>query len=366
MEENKRYEIALSQIPGLNISIVKSLMELTGSAKYIFSDKHISKIAELEESVKKNILNKDYLERADREIEFCEKYKLKALFIDDPEYPKRLLECNDAPLILYCKGDIDYNAKRIISIVGTRKATIHGEELTEKIVYDLSQHIPNLIVVSGLAFGIDICAHKSAIKNKLKTAAVLAHGFQEIYPPHHRNYAIDIIEHGCLITEFQYGTPSLQYQFLKRNRIIAGLSDACLVIESAKQGGSMKTADNALSYNRELFACPGRPTDIWSSGCNALIKDNRAILAESAEDIIKGMNWDINSFAKEKNQRLFPNITENQQKVFDSLPSGEQINISEIVYASNLSISEVLSDLMQMEMLDMVRSMPGGHYLKKS
>ena len=366
MKENKRYEIALSQIPGLNISIVRSLMELTGSVKSIFSDKHISKIPELKESVKENLLNKEYIEKADKEIEFCEKYKLKALFIDDLEYPKRLLECNDAPLILYSKGDIDYNAKKIVSIVGTRKATIHGEELTEKIVHDLAQFIPNLIVVSGLAFGIDICAHKSAIKYDLKTAAVLAHGFKEIYPPLHRNYAIDIIEHGCLITEFMSGTPSLQYQFLKRNRIIAGLSDACIVIESAKQGGSMKTAANALSYNREVFACPGRPTDIWSSGCNDLIKDNRAILAESAEDIIKGMNWDITSYSKDKNQRLFPNITDNQQKVYDSLPSGEQRSISEIVYESNLSISEVLSDLMQMEMLDLVRSMPGGYYLKKS
>jgi len=365
MDENRRYEVALSLIPGLNINIVQILLERIGSVKDIFSDKHLSLIEELNKETKSEILNKKYLENADKEIESCIMHNIKILFMEEPEFPQRLLECPDAPLLLYCKGNSDLNTKRIISIVGTRKATEQGKLQTEKLVKQLSLFLPELIVVSGLAYGIDITAHRSAIENRLNTVAVLAHGFQEIYPPKHRSTAIDILNNGTLITEFPLGTPTLKYHFLKRNRIIAGLSDACIIVESAKQGGSMKTGEYANSYNRDVFAFPGRPTDKWSNGCNALIKGNKAIMAESAEDILKNMNWDLTVSQKDLQLSLFPKISENQQKLYNLIPTGEQKNLGDITEESNLSISDVLSDLMQMEILGLIKALPGGYYLKK-
>jgi DNA processing protein len=363
IDENRRYEIALSLIPGLSISNIQTLLGLTGSAKAVFSDKHLSLIENLDLGTKHIILKRNTLHKADEEIEKCIRFDLSINFINDADFPKRLLECSDAPAIIYSKGHSDFNAKKIVSVVGTRKATPNGIKYTENLVKDLAFNFPEIIIVSGLAYGIDICAHKSALENGINTIAVLAHGFQEIYPSEHRNSAIKIIESGSLLTEFQHGTPPLPYQFLQRNRIIAGLSDACIVVESGIKGGSMKTADYALSYNREVFAYPGRPSDVWSKGCNSLIKSNKAALSESAEDIIKGLNWDICS-KKPEQKTLFPEITVNQEILYNLMHEGELISIPDLIEKSGMPISGVLSDMMQMEITGLVKSYPGGQYIK--
>lgn len=366
MNENRRYEVGLSLISCLNMSNVQLLLEKTGSVEAVFSDKHLSHIKDLNTGAKKEIQKKEILARADDEIENCIRYNIQIIFMDEPDFPQRLLECPDAPVILYCKGKSDLNTKRIVSIVGTRRATPQGMQLTEDLVRDLAARFPDLIIVSGLAYGIDVCAHRSAIENNLNNIAILGHGFQEIYPPEHRNTAVKILKNGSLITEFTYGTPSLPYQFVKRNRIIAGLCDACIVIESGCKGGSLRTAEFASSYNREVFAYPGRPTDRWSSGCNSLIKKNKAIMAESADDILKCMNWDLAGSAKAVQMRLFPQITDNQRKLYDLMLPGEQKNIGDLTEESELSIAEVLSDMMQMEIKGLVKSFPGGLYLKNN
>jgi len=271
----------------------------------------------------------------------------------------RLKQCEDAPLNLYYKGDIDFDNDKFISIVGTRKASNFGKDFTDKLVKELAPFNP--VIVSGLAYGIDVAAHKSALKYGLKTIAVFAHGLDRVYPNVHAKYAKEIVNNGCVLTEFLSGTNSDRKNFVKRNRIVAGLSDATIVIESAFKGGSLITADIANSYNREVFAVPGNPLETNAKGCNYLIKTQQAILLESAEDVIKAMNWDVE--IKMVQKQLFVDLSENEEKIIDVLASKE-LHIDALVAELGWGFSKVANELLQAEFKGLILSLPGKIYKK--
>ena len=283
MDKNLLYHIALTSIPNIGSITAKKLIAYTGSVSQIFNDKKstLEKIPGIGAFNAQNIIqNKDFaLNLAQHELSFIEKHNINALTYLEDNFPKRLIQCEDGPLVIFSNGEFNFNSQKVISIVGTRNATDYGKEFCENLIFDLMPHKP--LIVSGLAFGVDICAHKSAIKNNLPTIGVLAHGLDRIYPAIHTSTAKQMLENGGLVTEFRSGTNPDRENFPKRNRIIAGLSDLTIVIESSKKGGSLITADLANSYNRDVFALPGRINDTQSEGCNALIKQNKAHLIQS-------------------------------------------------------------------------------------
>lgn len=366
MDENLRYKIALSLLSGLGPIKTKLLLKHYGSAENVFSENNISGTDDLNPKIKEKIFDGSALKRADEEIEFIEKNHIQVHFIGDTNYPKRLLECSDAPIVLYSKGNSNLNAEKTIAIVGTRRCTPFGRDLTEHLVCDLAQAFPELIIISGLAYGIDVCAHRAALEYGLNTVGVLAHGLNEIYPPQHRHTAIEMLANGSLITELPSGTPSEPWRFVQRNRIVAGMCDACVVIESAKKGGSLITAQMALDYNREVFAFPGRSIDEKSIGCNLLIKKQIGALVESAEDIIQGMNWEKSSQQKTVQRSLFPELQPAHQKIYDSITPGEKYSSEQLAIQEHTNIGEILSILMQLEMAGLVIALPGGFYCKKT
>lgn len=364
MDESLRYLIALSFAFENNPSEARALLEHFGTAKDVFKEKSLLKI----EGIKIKSINQIYdgsaLRKADEEINILKRNSIKAVSIDDSDYPYRLKECNDAPIVIYSKGQSNLNSDKIVSIVGTRLCTPLGKQFTEKLVNDLAEAFPDIIVVSGLAYGIDITSQRAAVKNSLNTVAVLAHGMQEIYPAAHRKDAVKIIGNGSLITELPFGTPPEKWQFLRRNRIVAGLCDACVVVESAEKGGSLNTAYTAFGYGREVFAFPGRPSDEKSKGCNMLIKRMVANLTESSDDIISNMNWKA---AKDKStiqKELFQELTPVEQKILDSMRTGEKYNREELCAQNGLKIAEIMSVLMSLEIAGLVESIPGGSYIK--
>jgi DNA processing protein len=365
MDTSLRFKIGLSLLTGLSPDKQRLLLEHFESAEAIFCEKNPEILYGLSPKILEEISNGAALKRADKEIEFIEKNHLQVRFIEDTEYPARLRTCNDAPLILYSKGCSDLNAVKVIAVVGTRRATSYGRDLTESLVRDFAQAFPDIIIVSGLAYGIDICAHKAALANGLNTAAVLAHGLHEIYPAPHRKIAIEMLRNGSLITELPSGTPSEAWRFIQRNRIVAGLCDACVVVESAAKGGSLITARMAADYGREVYAFPGRPVDERSKGCNMLIKKQVAALVESAEDIMREMNWETPTKVKNQQTRLFPELTPELEMLYDFMNCDEKKSSEQIASQTQKSIGETLSTLMQLEMEGLIEALPGGFYLKK-
>jgi DNA processing protein len=359
--EEKKYQIGLGLIDGVGDVVGKKLLAHFGSAKSIFlaNKKQLLAIEGIGKILVDSILNADVLKRAEKELHWIEKENINHLFYADKDYPNRLKQCDDAPLNLFYKGAIDWNTDKFISIVGTRKATSFGKKFTEKIVKDLLPYNP--VIVSGLAYGIDIAAHKAALKYGLKTIAVFAHGLDRVYPSTHAKYAKEVINNGCVLTEFLSGTNSDRQNFVKRNRVVAGLSDATIVIESANKGGSLITADIANSYNREVFAVPGNPAELNSKGCNYLIKTQQAILLEDASDIIKGMNWDVEG--KVLQQQLFVDLSDNEQKIINEL-ANKSLHIDELVERLGWNFSKVANELLQAEFKGLIISLPGKMYKK--
>lgn len=365
MYDSLRYKIALSLIPGLNPAEIRLLLEHFGSAEAVFMKENIEETSDLNPKIRKNILEGSALKRADEEIKHIERNQIQVRFINDDSYPERLKACPDAPLILYSKGYSNLNAKKMVAIVGTRRATAYGRSLTGHLVQELARMFPHIIIVSGLAYGIDVCAHKSALENSLNTAAVLAHGLHEIYPSTHRDVASRMLENGSLITELAWGTPSEPWRFVQRNRIVAGMCDACIVIESAEKGGSLITAQMAADYSRDVFAFPGRRCDENSRGCNLLIKKQIAGLVESAEDIILEMNWDTQQTSSKAQKSLFPELQPAEEQLYNYMKTGEKHSISQLSIALSSKIGETLSSLLQLEMAGLVEALPGGMYAKK-
>jgi DNA processing protein len=365
VDDNLLYKIGLSLIPGIGDINAKRLVAYTGSAEAIFNEKkkNLMKIPGIGEILADSILNQNILTRAAKEIEFINHYQIKSSFYLDEDYPARLKNCEDSPIMLYCKGDVDFNRRKVISIVGTRKATDYGKECCNKLIDELQNRKHQVLIASGLAYGIDICAHRAALKNGLDTVAVLGHGLGTIYPSVHKSTAAEISKHGALVTDFVSDTLPDRQIFVKRNRIIAGLSDVTIVIESGIKGGALITADIAVSYNRDVMAFPGRTDDIYSHGCNWLIKSNKAALVEGLEDIEYLLGWDVSSKQTIDIQpELFVDLGDEEKKIVEILREHGELTIDLISIHANLPVSIVSAHLLTIEFAGVVRSLPGKVY----
>lgn len=306
------------------------------------------------------------LSKARQELDFVSQHGISVWNYRDPQYPYRLRECMDAPILLFGKGNIDANSGKMVSIVGTRQATERGKELTTQLVRDLARLVPDVTIVSGLAYGIDVAAHRAALEAGLSTLIIPAHGLDRIYPALHRNVAVASLQKGGILTEYNSGTEPERWNFVARNRIVAGMADALVVVESKVRGGSMISAQLALDYGRDVFTFPGRPTDENSRGCNMLIRNNQAQLIESAEDIVKAMAWGEETKAQPLQTTmldLMADITPLQQRLVELLRSSEDgMHVNQLVQESGEAYARVVSELGVLELEDIVRSLPGGIY----
>lgn len=365
--EKLKFRIGITLINGVGNNLAKNLIAYLGSEEAVFKEtpKALSKIPGIGSSLAKEIINhKEALVRAEKEIEFILKNKIQYLYYADKNYPFRLKECPDAPLILFTKTARNLNDGKFVSVVGTRNATAYGKEICNHFIQTLAA-VPNLAVVSGLAYGIDICAHKAALDNHLPTLGVIAHGLDKIYPPTHRSVAVRMLDKGGLVTEYLSNTNPDRPNFVQRNRIIAGLSDAVVVVESGIKGGALITAGLANDYNRDVFTFPGRIHDEWSKGCNKLIQQNRAALIHSADDFTRLMGWeDTLSPQKQIVQtELFVNLSDEEMQIFTVIrkhPDG--IHVNELSILSAMPYSKLTALLLQMEFKGLVKCLPGNVY----
>ncbi|WP_026897993.1 DNA-processing protein DprA [Daejeonella oryzae] len=357
------HQIALTQIPGVGHTNARNLMSYCGSAEEIFSAKFnvLNSIPGIGPKTAASICNHAGFDRAEAEMEFIEKYKIKPLFITDKDYPQRLKNCGDAPVILYFKGETDLNAAKVISIVGTRNATDYGKELCRQLVEDLQPHHP--LIISGLAYGIDSMAHNECLKNQIHTVGILGHGLDRIYPALNRNLAGKMLECGGLLTEFPSKTNPDRENFPKRNRIIAGISDVTIVVEANIKGGALITAEIANSYNRDVFAFPGRVQDEYSSGCNYLIKTNRANLISGVKDLEYLLGWSEIHAKKQKPQlSLLLNLSAAEQKIVDVLKTRDLVEVDELAIKTNLQQSKLAVSILGLEMQGIIIALPGKVY----
>jgi DNA processing protein len=363
MNSDLIFQLALCQVPYVGAVNAKKLVDHFGSAENIFSA-HVRDIEAIEDigPVKANKIKhfRDF-RSAENEIRFIEKYRIEPLFLTDPGYPRRLLNCYDPPTLLFYRGNVNLNSSRIISIIGTRSSTEYGKSITEKLVQALQSY--EVIIVSGLAFGIDSFAHRSAIKNNIPTIGVLAHGLDTIYPPEHSALAKNMIKHGGLLSEFKSNTQPDKHNFPSRNRVVAGISDATIVVETGLKGGSLITANLANSYHRDVFACPGRITDPKSLGCNLLIKSHKASLLTSPEEFIETMGWNDDKHAKQKKARqLFDDLNEHEQKIIDLLNDNAPMHIDELMFKSGMSNSLTASVILGLELKSIIATLPGKRF----
>ena len=359
-EEKLLAVLRLQKSKAIGDILAKKLIVHIGDVESIFKEKPTTllKINGIGAHVINHLFDKKNLELAEQELAYIQKNKIAYSYFLDAEYPKNLQNCIDSPILFFKDGNINLNNDKIISIVGTRNMSSYGRDFCNKLIEDIAQYNP--IIVSGFAYGVDICAHKAAVKNKLQTIAVLAHGFEQIYPKVHKKYINQVNENGGFITEFWHEEDPLRENFLKRNRIVAGISKATIVIESADKGGSLVTADIANSYNRDVFALPGRATDIYSKGCNNLIKSNQATLLTNSQDIIKMLNWDVSEKPKKViQQQLFLELNENEQKIYDLLHDKGQQVLDIISLECNIPVFQLSSILLQMELKGITKPLPG-------
>jgi len=362
MTDDLLYQIALTQLPNIGSVISKALIERFGTAKNIFEAKKrdLCSIENMSEPKAKSITTfEDFTPAAD-EIKFIEKYKIQALFITDKNYPQRLLHCYDAPTLLYYRGNADLNVSKIISVIGTRSHTDYGAALTEQLAQDLKdQHV---LVVSGMAYGIDALAHKAALHNGLNTVGVLAHGLDTIYPAQHKSLAKEMLLQGGLLTEFPQQTKPDKHNFPRRNRIVAGMADATIVVETLVKGGSMITASLANNYNRDVFAYPGKTTDSKSEGCNYLIKNNRAALLTDGQQLMEAMGWEKKKTKRPAQRELFIELSKEEKIITDILKEKDAVHIDELYIKSTLSSSTVAGAILNLELQNVIASLPGKMY----
>ncbi len=364
-----KYAMALTLLDGVGNINAKKLLAYCGSFENVFKTGKgkLAKIPGVGEILSNKIIaqiNKgEILERVEEELEFIEKNEIKTYLITDKSYPLNLKQCEDSPIVLYGKGNIDFENHKTIAIVGTRKVTQRGKDFCGKLLQDLEPHNP--LVISGMAYGVDIHAHKNCVDFDIPTIGVLAHGLDRLYPAIHRQTAEKMLPTGGLLTEFMSGTNPDRENFPKRNRIIAGLSDVTIVIESAKRGGSLITAEIANSYNRDVFAVPGRVTDQYSEGCNYLIKINKAHLLNSIADIVYLMNWELNVSQKPKaiQKQLFIDLPEDEKLIYDLLSTENSISMDELSAKTKLATSVLAVGLLQLEFKGLVMALPGNSFI---
>ena len=370
-EQETLYMMALTQVPAMSLTNLHQLVEEMGSATAIFENRKSMK-QQMPSASQKTLdalaSMESHLKRAEEELAFCRKGKIQCLGLNDETYPQRLKDCPDAPVLLYYRGTADLNARHIVSMVGTRQITGYGKDLCHSFVRDLKQLCPDALVVSGLAYGVDVNCHRAALEEGLETVGVLAHGLDQIYPRHHRETAKQMVAAGGLLTEYMSATAIDKRNFVQRNRIVAGVADAAIVVESAARGGSLITADIAQSYDRQVWAFPGRIHDTYSSGCNKLIFSNCATLLTSAEDFCLAMGWtdDVQhqkQLSEEGIQQEFlADFNEQEQLILQALARDDSKQINVLAVETNIPVGELSSLLFSLEMKGAVQMLVGGKY----
>ena len=369
-EQQLLYNIALTRIGHFSLASALYLYRTLGSGEEIYL--HRNDIQDILPECSPRLLAnlKDWsepLKRAEVELEFCRDHNIRVLCLGDDNYPKRLEDCADAPVVLYYKGNANLNQSRVINVIGTRHCTMYGADFIRKLLRDLKMLCPEVLVVSGLAYGVDINAHQQALAVGYDTVGVVAHGLDYLYPAAHKDVAREMVNHGGLLTEFMTCTNADKGNFVRRNRIVAGMSDACILIESAAHGGGMITAGIAFDYGREVFALPGRVGDHFSEGCNNAIRENKAMLLTSAEDFVKTMGWEddalrIEAQKKGIERQLFPDLSPEQQRIVDVLTKSNDLQLNQLSVKTGIPIGDITSILFQMEMMGVVKPMAGGNY----
>jgi len=352
--------LALTRVEGIGDIVAKKLINHCGSAENVFSAKanYLKSIDGIGDNLIKKLKDKSVFEKAERELRFIENEKINVLFYFDEKYPERLKHCIDGPVVLFASGNQKLENRKVISIVGTREITSHGTTFCKKLIEELA--VFNPIILSGFAYGADIVAHQAAIDCELQTIAVLAHGLNQIYPKTHKKYIAKMEENGGFLTEFWSTSNPEKENFVKRNRIVAGISEATIVIESAEKGGSLITAMIANDYNRDVFAVPGRTTDKFSQGCNTLIKTQRANLMTSATDLIYILNWELETKeTKTVQKQLFVVLDTDEQKVYDYLQKNGKKLLDIIALECEFPIFRISTLLLNMELKGVVRPLPG-------
>ncbi|MEO5998252.1 MAG: DNA-processing protein DprA [Chitinophagaceae bacterium] len=357
------YQIALTFVPNIGAVQAHTLVEQYSNASSIFKAKKT--LLERTEGIgtirANSIKNFNDFKRVEEEITFLQKYQIEPLFLTHENYPKRFLHCYDPPTLLYYRGTANLNSSKVLAIVGTRINTEYGRQVTEQLIKDLS--IQDILIVSGLAFGIDAIAHKSSLKYDLPTVGVVGHGLDTIYPSQHAALAKEMIQHGGLLTEFCSKTKPDKHNFPIRNRVVAGMCDATVVVETSIKGGSMITAEMANSYNRDVFAVPGKTTDSKSAGCNHLVKTNKAILLTDAKQLIETLGWEDKKKKTVKIQRdLFISLSNEEKIITDILKEKETVPIDELLYSSKLSSSELAAAILNLEFQNVIVCLPGKSY----
>ena len=369
-EQQLLYNIALTRIGHFSLASALYLYRTLGSGEEIYL--HRNDIQDILPECSPRLLAnlKDWsepLKRAEVELEFCRDHNIRVLCLGDDNYPKRLEDCADAPVVLYYKGNANLNQSRVINIIGTRHCTMYGADFIRKFLRDLKALCPEVLVVSGLAYGVDINAHQQALAVGYDTVGVVAHGLDYLYPAAHKDVAREMVNQGGLLTEFMTCTNADKGNFVRRNRIVAGMSDACILVESAAHGGGIITAGISFDYGREVFALPGRVGDHFSEGCNNAIRENKAMLLTSVEDFVKTMGWEddalrIEAQKKGIERQLFPDLSPEQQRIVDVLTKSNDLQLNQLSVKTGIPIGDITSILFQMEMMGVVKPMAGGNY----
>jgi DNA processing protein len=358
------YKIALGMIPGVGDITARRLVSYTGSVEALFREsyRNLTRIPGIGESLASAIAGHEYMAEAEKEAAFVTKNNIRVFFYLDDDYPVRLRQCEDSPVIFYFRGNADIDSPMIMSIVGTRHATQRGRDLCQQMVAGLAEHFPKLLIVSGLAYGIDITAHRAALAAGISTVAVLGHGLKTVYPSVHADVARAMLENGGHLTDFSSSTLPERNNFIRRNRIIAGISDATLIIESGIKGGALITADIAASYNREVMAVPGRPGDEWSAGCNALIRCNKASLVEKSSDIEYLLGWKPAALTSPVQSALFTGVTDSERKICEALKNEGDLTMDVLSRMLEIPVYKLSTTLLQMELAGMITPCPGSVY----
>jgi DNA processing protein len=369
-QEEIFYTMALTRLTNFNYQQALELYRTVGSAQLLFE--HRNEIGDIVKEASPRLMEalKDWSEamkRAEAELKFMQEKGIRGLTLNDDDYPQRLCECPDAPIILYYKGNADLNQSKIVSIVGTRRMTTYGQDLIRRFIRDLRQHCPQVLIVSGLAYGVDICAHRESLGNGYPTVGVLAHGLDQIYPYRHRDTAGQMLKRGGLLTEFMTQTNADKPNFVRRNRIVAGMADSTVVVESASKGGGLITAEIAQSYDRPVFAFPGSVGQTYSEGCNNLIRDNVAALIANADDFVRAMGWQDEAkrqqaFADGIERNLFPDLSPEETTVVTLLQQTNDLQLNILSVKSGIPIGQLTALLFQLEMKGIIKPLAGGMY----
>lgn len=358
-EQDLFYVLALQKVEGIGDIMAKKLLSHCGSPEAIFKNKatDLARIDGIGSVLIQKLKDKSVFDKAQKEFDFIQNNSIEVMYFQDERYPDRLKHCIDGPVLLFTSGSIDLKNKKIISIVGTRQITSYGTDFCRKLIEDLAPLDP--VIISGFAYGVDIVAHQLALEYNLQTIGVVAHGLNQIYPKTHKKYVAKVEQNGGFMTEFWSNSNPEKENFVRRNRIVAGISEATIVIESADRGGSLITATMANDYNRDVFAVPGRVTDKYSQGCNNLIKTQKANVLTSAADLIYNLNWDIQTPTKAVQKQLFVSLDEEEQKVYDYLlKTGKEV-MDIIALQCNFPIYRISGMLLNMELKGVIRPLPG-------